>query len=128
MLFDTSVGYAPPNADPNDDGIDFLSPLTTADVIDTAPGGRVDRAKISAIISPAMSIPAAIAGPATFPSEPEIASAMLQARNEDAANALKGRETKATFKLKSMTREFSTPYDIQVTDVKIPTGYNLEAV
>ena len=67
-------------------------------------------------------------GPAALPGEPEIASAMLQARNEDAANALKGRETKATFKLKSMTREFSTPYDIQVTDVKVPTGYNLEAV
>ena len=30
VLFDTSVGYAPPNADPNDDGIDFLSPLTSA--------------------------------------------------------------------------------------------------
>ena len=37
-------------------------------------------------------------------------------------------ETRAKFKLKSMTREFSTDYEIQVTDLKIPTGYDLEAV
>jgi len=27
-----------------------------------------------------------------------------------------------------MTREFSTDYELQVTDLQIPTGYDLEAV
>ena len=31
---DTSVGYQPPNADPNDDGLDLLSMLRAEDVID----------------------------------------------------------------------------------------------
>src|SRR4249919_548188 len=34
VLFDSSVGYQPPNANPNDDGIEFLSALTAEDVID----------------------------------------------------------------------------------------------
>ena len=41
---------------------------------------------------------------------------------------LKQYETRATFKLKSMTREFSSDYEIEVTDLMIPTGYDLEAV
>ena len=35
VLFDTSVGYQPPNADPNDDGIEFTSTIAAEDVIDT---------------------------------------------------------------------------------------------
>jgi hypothetical protein len=34
----------------------------------------------------------------------------------------------STFKLKSVEREFSSDYELQVTDLKIPTGYDLEAV
>ena len=34
---------------------------------------------------------------------------------------------KASFKLKSMKRGFSTDYELQVTDVQIPTGIDLEA-
>jgi len=34
VLFDTSVGYQPPSAAPNDDGINFMSELAAADVID----------------------------------------------------------------------------------------------
>lgn len=82
VLFDTSVGYQPPVANPNDDGINFLSTLTAADVID---------------------IPLNV--------------------SKDAQDI-----TVATFKLKSMTREFSSDYPIELTDLKIPTGYNLEAV
>jgi hypothetical protein len=33
----------------------------------------------------------------------------------------------ATFKLKSMTREFSTDYEVQLTDLQVPSGYDLEA-
>jgi hypothetical protein len=81
VLFDTSVGYEPPLADPNDDGINFLAPVPVADVIDI---------------------------PLTVTSLPE------------------GGE-RATFKLKSMTGEFSSDYGLQVTDLKIPTGYDLSA-
>jgi hypothetical protein len=52
---------------------------------------------------------------------------ILAARQEFAKNVLAGLETHATFKLKSMTRSFETNYAIQVTDLKIPTGYDLEA-
>jgi hypothetical protein len=42
-------------------------------------------------------------------------------------NAMKQCETRATFKLKSMSRQFSSDYQVQVTDLNIPTGYDLEA-
>jgi len=51
----------------------------------------------------------------------------VTARAEAVNNALKEVETRATFKLKSMTREFTTEYWIELTDLKIPTGYDLEA-
>src|SRR6185436_19840581 len=35
VLFDTSVGYEPPGAAPNDDGIDFMSELKATDMIET---------------------------------------------------------------------------------------------
>jgi hypothetical protein len=78
VLFDASVGYQPPVAQPNDDGLNFLYPLSAADVI------QIPLAKVE-----------------NFDGE------------------------KWTFKLKSMTRPFSTDYDVQVSDVKIPTGYDL---
>ena len=115
-LFDTSVGYAPPLADPNDDGLNFLSAITADDVIDTP---------LSVAYPPAVQR-AALTGLS------ELDFILLEGetgtRSEVFGNILKQNETKATFKLKSMSREFSTPYDIQVTDLKVPTGYNLEAV
>jgi hypothetical protein len=51
----------------------------------------------------------------------------LAARQEAAKNVLKQYETHATFKLKSMTKSFETNYVIQVTNLQIPTGYDLEA-
>jgi hypothetical protein len=91
VLFDSSVGYQPPNANPNDDGIEFTSVLSAEDVID---------------------IPLVVENPFT-----------------PALNTTSGESgTKATFKLKSMTRDFSSNYDIAVTDLKIPTGYDLEVV
>ena len=58
----------------------------------------------------------------------EDVQASVDARVEHINNALKEVPTRAVFKLKSMTREFSSDYEIEVTDVKIPTGYDLEAV
>lgn len=126
VLFDTSVGYSPPSADPNDDGIEFLSVLTAEDVIDTPlvveNPPAVQRAYIESHLianyAPASNVTA----------DQDQRQAMVAALSEAYNNALKQVETKATFKLKSMSRQFSSGYDIQVTDLKIPTGYDLEAV
>jgi hypothetical protein len=91
ILFDASVGYEPPIANPNDDGLNFLHPLTAEEVID----------------QPLVVTEIPLGADSEFP-------------NGDA-------KATATFKLKSMTREFSSDYEIAVTDLKIPTNYNLEA-
>jgi hypothetical protein len=132
VLFDSSVGYAPPNANPNDDGVDFMSVIAAEDVIDQPLAVENTAAFQWSFIQ----LNASTSGFRGIPSVPfaeliygaDYGQKLLQARNQAATNALKLCETKATFKLKSMTREFTTPYDIQVTDVKIPTGYDLEAV
>src|SRR5262245_30911742 len=118
---DTSIGYQPPNADPNDDGINFMSNLSVNDVIEVP---------LSVVRGPAASEdqepPSNRGGSGGTTAEDNIQS-LLQARQEWIKNVyLAQYETRATFKLKSMTREFSSDYDLQVTDLKIPTGYNLE--
>jgi len=132
VLFDTSVGYAPPNADPDDDGLNFMVPMRAEDVIDQPlvvenPAADQYDAAFHGSYTGGFQGFAGWADAGVMFGE-DYAAKMLAARSQDASNALKLVETKATFKLKSMTREFATPYDIQVTDVKIPTGYNLEAV
>ena len=130
VLFDSSVGYAPPASAPNDDGLDFMTALTAADVIETAlvveNPPAVQRAHVNAAQPPGLTY--SQAQPATGKSLEEEQKAMLEARSTAITNALKEVETRATFKLKSMNRAFSTAYDIQLTDLKIPTGYDLEAV
>jgi len=103
VLFDSSVGYQPPNADPNDDGLNFLSTLRAEDIIE---------------------IPLQVENP---PSAQKAYITAVAGGKDVAAERLKEVETRATFKLKSMTREFASDYDIQVTDLNIPTGYDLEA-
>jgi len=106
-FLDSSVGYQPPDASPNDDGIDFLSALTAEDVIEV--GLVVEHGSESNTDGDDV---------------PEII-----VEGDDLAAIVKSRfETRAKFKLKSMTREFSTDYELQVTDLQIPTGYDLEAV
>jgi len=117
---DTSVGYEPPASDPNDDGIEFASPLTAADVIDTPLSVEnppaAQRAHIMALM-PTWDIFARIGNGQQNVGE----------RDQAVKSALDAVPTKATFKLKSMTRDFSTDYQITLTDLKIPTGYDLEA-
>jgi hypothetical protein len=101
VLFDTSVGYQPPLANPNDDGLNFLSNLSAKDVIES---GLVVEFSAS-----------------------EQRERVYFLHNDQVAEELKNCATKATFKLKSMTREFSSDYEVQVTDLNIPMGINLEA-
>lgn len=114
ILLGPSVGYEPPNADPNDDGLDLLSNLSASDVIEVP---------LTLHIGPEEE------------GEPDLPvwSGVIGADNQDTTEEFnrKAREqykTRATFKLKSMKRDFSTDYEIQLTDLKIPTGVDLEAV
>jgi hypothetical protein len=130
VLLDSSVGYQPPSSNPNDDGLDFTSVLRAEDVIDQ-PLVVENPASVQAnyvFTHSGFQDAAPIIRPFMTDKEQAELQAAVQARSQAIANALKEVETRATFKLKSMTREFSTDYDVQVTDLKIPIGYNLEAV
>jgi hypothetical protein len=121
---DSSVGYQPPDASPNDDGIDFLSTVTADDVIEVGlvveHGPDPDDPEEQEDIWHRASYNG---GPVNDPAE------RVAARAEYIKNTILPQyETRAKFKLKSMTREFSSDYELQVTDLKIPTGYDLEAV
>ena len=118
---DSSVGYQPPSAAPNDDGIEFMSTITAADVIEV--GLVVEH------------------GPDPSEQEEEVWTTPMYTSNDNEPSGrsealseyiknvyLPQYETRARFKLKSMTRNFSSDYELQVTDLKIPTGYDLEAV
>jgi hypothetical protein len=113
---DSSVGYQPPDAAPNDDGIDFLSALRPADVIDVdlvvERGPDPDDPPVTA------------SGSDTADGSDQMAALVSMA----AAHYVPLYEQRGTFKLKSMTREFSSDYELQVTDLKIPAGYDLEKV
>lgn len=118
---DTSVAYSPPIAAPNDDGIDFLSALTVADVLErplvVENGPDEQKAALQGQWPDgAVMVP-------TADTQPE------QAQQKYFKDLIKQYETRATFKLKPVTgQEFTTEYQLQVSDLEIPTGYDLEAV
>jgi hypothetical protein len=121
VLFDTSVGYEPPAADPNDDGIEFTGALTAADVIDTPLVVENPPAAQRAHLTTAWGL--------KFMAAPGgDRQGAVAARADAVNNALAEVETKATFKLKSMSRDFTSDYAVTLTDLNIPTGYDLEAV
>jgi len=121
---DTSVGYSPPLAAPNDDGLNLLGALRVEDVIEVPPsvvfGPLEQKGNLENDAAPWGNVGAQEAGTDFVKAD--------EAQAEAAKNMLKQYETKATFKLKSMTREFSSDYEIELTELKIPTGYDLEAV
>lgn len=116
-LFDSSVGYTPPLFDPNDDGLDFIGGFSAADSFDTALSvtnpWTTQEAEILSRLRPFFFT---LSG-----------SDSVDARNTAVNNVLNDIKTGMSFKLKSMTREFESPYDIDVTGLKIPTMINLEA-
>jgi hypothetical protein len=123
VLFDSSVGYQPPNANPNDDGIEFLSKLRAKDVIESGIVVEFPAAEQEGILFQAgefASIPVSGA-------DIEEMKKIPAARSQAISNAMKDCETRVTFKLKALSGQFTTDYQAQVTDLHIPTGYNLEA-
>lgn len=127
---DTSVGYAPPLFAPNDDGINFLSTLTAADIIETGltvenPPATQRAALDTALAQWKKDIKWTIGG--TDEQAREARAKILSDRGQVVSGVLETHSTVARFKLKSMKRAFETPYVINVTNLKIPTGVNLEA-
>jgi hypothetical protein len=126
---DSSVGYQPPLADPNDDGLNFLGGLSVNDVIEqplTVELGPLEQQEAFETFK-ADNRPIGGYRPDLDPQE-TTANKQIEARAEMMKEFLRQHQTRATFKLKSMTREFATDYEVQVTDLKIPAGYDLEAV
>lgn len=127
---DTSVGYAPPPFNPNDDGVDFLSTLTAADIIETDLTVENPPATQRYVLDVALEQWKGNIRSTIYENQ-ETANAarqeILNDRGEAVNAALETVPTIARFKLKSMKRAFSTDHVIAVTDLKIPTGINLEA-
>jgi hypothetical protein len=121
---DASVGFQPPNAAPNDDGIEFLSRLQAEDVIDqelmieNPPDAQLEHVQD---VTGGWEMPFGM--PASGESRQELGAARAKAVN-DALNEV---PTRAIFKLKNMHQEFSTDYQLEVTTLKVPIGYDLEA-
>ena len=130
---DSSVGYEPPNAAPNDDGINFLGSIHASEVV-LEPATFLSQAdqvaQVMTMAAPFMNPGNAgtrTAGASEFPTVSEKGAAALQARHDFWATELDNIRDTMTFKLANLKREFATDYQIQVTDLKIPTGYDLEA-
>jgi hypothetical protein len=114
---DTSVGYAPPVAAPNDDGINF--PLSAGSAIESMHveyGPEEQESHLQNVFG----VDGAVQINPIDPPQ------VIAARSGYLQQYLKVAETRAIFKLRPMSGSFSTNYVIQMTDLKIPTGYNLE--
>jgi hypothetical protein len=120
---DLSVGYQPPTFAPNDDGINFLGTVTVKDVMEQ--DLHVTFGPFEQATALAASQKAAAATALVTKGDPIDAAAEMTREAENRRAAV---DTHATFKLKSMKKAFSTDYQIQLTDLKVPTGYNLETV
>jgi len=117
---DISVGYGPPVAAPNDDGLGFLGPLSAAAVIEQPLHVTFGSGDGTGTPDDPPGHTAMTVGTISTPEE------KLAARQEAAKQFLAQYEMTGTFKLKSMKKAFTTNYEIAVTDLKIPTGYDLE--
>jgi len=130
VLLDSSVGYSPPNANPNDDGIILLGAGPSIDNIivqglEVKFGPLEQRAAFADFVP--SGAPTGGYNPALDPSI-TTANKQLEARATMLKEFLKQHETHATFKLADMNAEFLTDYQVTVTNLEIPQGYNLETV
>jgi len=122
---DASVCYAPPNAAPNDDGIEFLSRLVAEDVIEE---DIVVENPVSTQLEQIEDIQGQWDLSFGMPASGENRQDFGSARSDAINNTLTSVPMRAVFKLKSMNRSFATDYDLEVTTLQIPLGYDLEAV
>ena len=110
VAIDTSITYSPPN--PVAGGLNLLGPLTAADVIE------VPLSVTLGAIPPASQVP---------PMKPGTPDALKTATDFINAYWIPQYETTAKFKLIDVTGDVTADYTIDTSQLKIPTGYNLEA-
>jgi len=123
---DASVAYGPPSAAPNDDGINFGHFNNAADAIEIPLSVKFGPNKTG---SPDAPDPSALPGHAAVKTNSfSPKEDLLASRQEASKIVLQQYEVTGTFKLKSMTRSFTTDYVIAMSDLQIPMGYNLETV
>jgi hypothetical protein len=131
VLLDSSVGYSPPNADPNDDGIILLGAgpsienIIIQDLV--VKFGPQEQQQAFADFK-ANNAPTGGYNPALDQQAQEANRQKIEARAQMMKDFLKAHETHASFKLADMNAEFSTDYQVAVSNLEIPQGYNLEAV
>lgn len=112
------LGFTLPLFNPNDDGVDFISGLTAADLIEdglvVSFGPAQQRLHIEA-----------------HPWRPGVSifvdnETLLEERREGIQNTLKAIETVASFRLRNMEGLFETPIEVEATGLKIPKMIDLE--
>lgn len=127
VAFDDSITYEPPPAAPNDDGLNFQYPLRAQDVLVGEVVIRNNAEQQWKYIKPLVDgLPDVMPINTGLPQSYGDPNEILAARAEQINNALSKVETRVEFKLKNMNSEFTTNYQINLSVLKIPTGYNLE--
>jgi len=134
LTFDDEVGFTPPLFAPNDDGMDFITPFGLNDAsvfevpisIHSVANDQIEHLEPSAGTWAAPGLPIG-PPPGGFNTWQEARQAMVQDRNNMMKALLSNLETEISFKLKSMSADFSTEVPITVTQLKIPQMINLAA-
>jgi hypothetical protein len=130
VLLDSSVGYSPVNSNPQDDGIIFLGsgpslPSVVVEDVAIENDSTTQRNAFANFVPSGMPTGGYI--PAFDRTTTDDGQKRIAARDDQLREFLKAHETTISFKLSNMNAEFSSDYTVQMTDLEIPQGYNLEA-
>lgn len=136
LVFNDDVGLTVPLFSSDDDGLDFISGLSGANIFEvpvtigtTAESQAADISSSAGADIPVgiLTIGTDLPPPAGYNTWPEAIEAAVEARNQAVADALSANATEITFKLKSMTKEFTQDVVLVVEDLKVPSMIDLEA-
>lgn len=149
-VFDFSVGYTPPAFNPADDGLDLISGFLSTQVLEQPPevtwSFDEQRAYLETALEPwqDMRVPALLTSSVlvhdedgdresetitTLPAGQTNSQEAIAARADGVNAVLAQVETVVKLKLKPMRgASFESPYEISITDLKLPAMINLEAV
>lgn len=123
------VGFTVPLFDAQDDGLNFFSNIDVEDIIDEPVqvvfGPQVQFLHLSAGAGGGtINLP----GPSSIPgaSGGERNQQIVQERNAALTNTLQQIQTQVRFKLKPMSKVFSSNYDVEVTNLIVPKHIDLE--
>ena len=117
LTFDEEIGYSIPLFDPQDDGLSFETQLTVEQVLE----------EDELIMNNPPATQAGVLVSLGYMNANLTGEAAVSERNSVLSVFLRAVETTASFKLRSLDGEFEPAYEIDVTDLKIPRGVNLEA-